>query len=512
MGVYLRGKGVYSHVTYIDEILILTKGELFENPENTAPEPLLSYVYKTAVSPSNSYAPLGAFLGRLIVGPAMFSLRGLKVLRFISFVFSTLALFLFAWLFFCFSEKKITGALLLIVSVFACQMGQWVNAKQGHSYAAGVFSLVLTLEMLRWTLLRPTTVRTLALLFSCLVLGFSQYQILIFNVALSIAVLTYSIPLRHQRSDPTIGLLVKFSISLLVTTLLVLGFVVKLKGHLMTPYWVGGYYNSQILLLKQIEGFLKNLFEVFSFAHLFYTNGENGVVATVGIIASVLGVLKLLCWEKPRNVFMLICFRAMVIFLFVWFFAFWFGKTPMAPTRHCLIYLIPFLFLEFQGFRQIESRFKSKSIGFVLAFLSVVVVWQSLRNFPAYLKASEETFISSKITFFANKYNVMTVTSDPFDHSKLKLFSQGYFDEYALKPTSRGYIDNLPAVPTLFIEMNSSGEFIGPPFEKVSQKFSLELLFVSNTGFDFEPSKHFIYGVNLFKIWLLRPKNELKKL
>ncbi len=502
IGVGLRGAGLFNHVTYIDEILLLTKGQLIVSEQDLTAESLLGYVYKIFISKTTSYGPFQVLIGRLIIGDDMFSLRALNILRSISFVLSTAALFLFSHLSFVFSSRKTSGPMLLVCGVFACQMLQWLNAKQAHSYAAGPFAMLLSLEIWILFLKNPTYKKTILFVVASSILCLFQYQVVLFVVAMAITGIFLCS--KNYCRLPKKNLILLSGFLLLLFSAVLVSVLSKLKGELMYPYWIVSGPSASGLHIQALKALLKNLFHVFVVCHLFFFNGENIVVAILGIGLFFWGVYYLIKEYKNNICPETFAFGSLFCFLLLWIFSFLVGKTPVSQTRHCMIFLAPILLLELRGLLALTEKIKKSSfeyalIGGLIAILSVTVF-----RLPNYLEASKEVFDVDLLKSLLKEHQVKKIVAWDYDYSKLRLFGKGHFNPENMLWRWNGQINPMPESRVALVSLGSSY----PAFEKNDNRIDhkevwVERIYQTQKDFDYEPAKEYSYGANVFKIWLI---------
>ncbi len=503
LGVFLRFKGIYSQVSYIDELLLLSRGELSFTDSAISPIPFWRYVYKTVSSFTNSYAPVQIFLGRLITGEKMFSFHGLKVLRTLSCVFSCLSLLLFGRLIYVYSGRRITAPLIFIFTIFCCQMIQWVNAKQGHTYSAGVFGVLLTLWLFEGVILFRTSVYHLLFLFGAIFSGLIQYQVLLCTLSVSLVGLIYLKGNLKNGVSRSLGgaLLVLFGFSVCS-----IFFLSVYKGHMMVPYWVHSFMAPETGVLLRFKMVAYKLVRVFVLAHLTYPMGESLILGLVGMFLSLLGAFIIVLPYSLTGQRVSLGLRASFLFLVIWTGAFLVRKTVISPTRHSMVYLPSILFLELLGLKLIASRLSKFKVQYIFYLSSLAIISLTVLNFPNYLNSSRETYSSSKIKELMDSFNVRDLVSWRFDSLKLRLFSPINSGCFVMDFHWGGDLNSLPSRPLLFIEGNSSGELLSLEEFKRTSKFVGQKVYEASSNYDFEPMSAVHYGKNLFKVWLLTPK------
>jgi len=505
VGVYLRSRGLFSHVTYIDEILLLTQADLVPiNPASLSPQPLVPYVYKTVMSKGNSYGPIPLLLARIIAGPDMFSVRALKILRLLSLTFSVLSLILFGYLCITVIPGVPWSGAILVFTIFSCQMIQWVNAKQGHSYSAGVFAVLCGLVLITFLAQRLTPLRIFLMVLCFTTLSLFHYQVLLLNTAMGIGLIVES---RLHKTKDLLNQRRLYCFAggaiLLVTLCLILG-VAILKKELMNPWWIGEFINpDKWAVFSSLANSGKNLFSVLLVLSLFATGGESypfGVVSAILLLMGILGIV-IADFKKRKD---LLVQRVLLLFLALWFLSFWLGKTPMSPTRHCMVYLPAILLIQLSGFRLIGHYFSNWKFSGCLLFFSGAILVFTLGRFPEYLKASTETANFGQLNLAAHNYRVTHIATWLWDYSKLQLLQRNNSSRYNLVFAWPGHLDMLPNEPTIFMELNTHSE-LSVLYSKTT-KFNIKELSSRVEDFDFEPAKTISYGQNQFKLWFLQPK------
>jgi hypothetical protein len=279
-----------------------------------------------------------------------------------------------------------------------------------------------------------------------------------------------------------------------------------LKSHMMTPYWVIDYMNLRGLSAEALKSFISNIFSVFKLSHAFHVGGEISVVGAASMILFSLGLIEVLKRKTETSVGELVTYRILAVFLGLWLIAYWQGKTPISPTRHCLIYLVPILLIQFKGLMVIETSFPKRIPVYFFSLLSVAILVDALSGFRQYLISSKQLANRSKIEGLAINHKVQSIATWAYDFSTLSLLMGEAQPRLKQNIVWDGHVDSLPNERSILVELNSSGEIISEPTEKFSKKFKFSPLYFETTDYDFEPSTSISYGRNLLKIWLLEPK------
>lgn len=505
IGIYLRAGGLFQHATYVDELLLLTRGEPILTAENIHPDSLMAYTFKAAVSRGNSFAPFGVFVTRLLVGPNVFTTRGLCSLRLLSLLLSIGSLALFAHLCWVLTNKKNLSCVLLIFGVFACQVLQWVNAKQGHSYSAGVFGLLCSIELIIFATRQSSQFRILSALLGLTALTTLQYQLLLFNVSTAAVLIAIFWTKRESSHDSSSFFRWSASLFMAVSVIALIS-VNHLKSHMMTPYWVMDYMNLKGMSAQAVIDFFRNIFYVLQLSYTFTLGGENRVLGVIASLIFALGLVRILLFNSFQKHSEFRVYEPLIIFLGTWFLAYWIGKTPVSPTRHCMIYLVPILLIQLEALAFIETKLPNKITATGFYLLTLTIALNSLGGAKSYFEASKQEAELGVIQRLITQYQIKNLATWAHDYSTLRLLIDPISQEVETGMAWYGHIDSLPSKNTLFVELNSAGEQITEPLERFSKKFKMTPLLVAKKNFDFEPSSRVSYSFNLLKIWLFEPK------
>ena len=511
-GLYLRLEGLFSHVTYIDEILLLSQGQLVPSDTEIAEiskTSLSKYVESTVSATTNSYAPLPVALVRLFHGPQMFSIEALRGLRSLSVIFSFLSLLLFAHLTYLYSGRKITSGGLWVLTLFACQMIQWGNAKQGHTYSAGVCGVLVVLELLEWIQRSPSLVSIGFFIFGSIVAMSLQYQVLVW--VLSVSTMGF-FSFRGGKNECTASVrgrsLIRLGfLAIGLFSLIGIACLSHFKAKLMVPYWVVGFMVPRSSWWAGLKALCLNLFEISTLMHLTYQRGENLLLSWVGLVLVLIGIAVALRTNKCFEIRDFLGPKSSVLFLGIWVLAFLMGKTPMSPTRHAMVYMVPLLILEMLGLHWLIQKLSRWPWEQFLVGGALIILSLTLVNFPKYLRASRETFDSTKLERWIHEYNTQKLATWTYDFSKLKLFSRNSKERKEYYWAWPGHLEMLPKEPLLFIEANCHAGTLSQKLISSSSEFSFKKVYEAQELFDFEPMEEVSYASNVFRVWVLTPKD-----
>lgn len=504
-GAWLRARGVSTHVTYIDEMIVLADGEWHRQEMHPAEGAKTPFEYGASIltSAKSSYAP-GQLIGTFLLFPdKRFSWQSLVRARWVSFLVGIAGLFACLWL-----TQRITGSAfhpagLLPLSLVAFSRMSIINAQQAHCYAFSVLGAILAV-ILSDILARGRTalgrVGAAALLAA---LPWFNYQLIFFSVAGYLVSVAAAILCLLSKTGPRTNSFVTTIASVigLALTGTLAYFLEKLKGHLSIAWWVSDYafhgrvsFPSLVELARRVR---KVAEAVILPAH------EGLLTATTVAALFLLAVFAVVASFRRQPALRSVVAVSTTTFL-MFCGAYLAGRIPLSPSRHGLVFLPLLTTLSLVGLASLRSpaHLRLASIATILwsgIWATVAIEFQQM-DFPR----SVETFDARMIQTLASKHQVRTIATSYFEYTKLSLLLDDTPSSANLQLVSAVKQSELPSERHLLVGQMAR-RFADFYDLSSNPRVTQRLLHADAQSYDFEPSSYIEDWPNEFWIWLVEP-------
>ena len=341
--------------------------------------------------------------------------------RFPSFIFSSLALILMAYIF---MKIDIKNAFLLCVSGLLFLGFSWENiiyAKHMSNYAVGVLGIILLFYAFIRCLNDEKSTVSFGILIGILlaIVSNMQYTIIYFMPAFFLSWLWYisEKKVNWLSIKPFFFAVISYFIFMLPTFIV---FILP-QAYLNGQTFIGTLYNYNVpadvgiygIIKYSVIFFVQNGFNVIKFitAYLPYDNDSLNIITLMIIFLALFGLIRMLFYSNIiyKNIGRFFIASALTIILLIIM-----KKVSFSPTRHSLIYLPYFVFLVAYGISEINNFIQRKfkfNIKLITALVLVSIVL---------------------LPFFSNYSEVFAGKKDPFSEKMISNLIERYKPHYVI--------------------------------------------------------------------------------
>lgn len=501
------------HVTYIDELLVLTAGRwsFLEAPES--PSSLLSFLSALMFSDQSSYAPGQFLFSYFLFPPDHLSVEALVAGRIV-----TVAMFLVGAIFGLLALRRAAGrdewrAGAVFTILIGCSAMSLVNSQQLHSYFAGVSGVLVGAFVVTAWLADAARWRRIAGIAVLSLLPVFNYQLILATAAGAgvlglIALQKAWVSVRGRSPFPWRSTLFDGALILAAGAAVLCWqhWMTTNKGALQVAWWVQPWILEDKSPAALIGGIGTNLVSaveaILAFPGLSAGVPVFGLVGTFSILAGlILGVM------RGGRTMLLATFATLIILLFVVGAAM--GMIPLAPSRHSLI-LLPSVALLCAltvacGIDVLSkvSPAGGRAAGWVSLAVALTSAAYAMSAYHATRSERAETFNARLIAQALRENDLNTIVTSWWDTSKVAMLMK---EEDIPDLQIVGAIGN-PGVnyphgrfllvgqnPRLFTELYQLS---------AEQGFAQTKLLSVEKPYDFEPSTEIEYWPNEFHMWLV---------
>lgn len=506
-----------AHVTYVDEMIVLAEGNwnVAGREKELGSHGPLEFARKIALNSESSYAPLQFLFTYFAVGDDPLTPGGLHRSRLVSAVIGCLSLPLLLLCAWRATQGRLGWAILTPIVLLSLSHMNILNARQNHSYIAGVTSVLVALFCFdRARLARGWPRRTLYLTIPGL-LPLANYQVLFANVGIGAIVAGFHITHwwhAERRARELIHSALAF-VPLAVMTLSTMVVLARLKSDLSIAWWVAPFGVGDGAIQSMLK--LPRLF--FDIFHALTLTSPTRALGNVTALIVCLGLLAgcgLFVTKKHRSsdggAFH---FLSTLAVLAVFTTAYLCGRIPLSPSRHSLI-LTPLVLLSiYHVLRELETRLSGTAAATILRAgyiaCTVALAGAFLADYPKLLDRSRETFDAGDVRRLAAQSGTDLVVAGHWDYNKAYCFLKGDIDEGRLRLMSVTHQREFPA--ERFILLGQNPEIFRSIYTLTeNSSYTSRLLLSTVKAYDFEPSLYVRYWSNHSLAWLVEPRREIK--
>ncbi len=521
-GIFFRVDGYKNHVTYIDELMILSEGQWNSNGKEYSYHSNSSYEFTKKLFDARgvSYAPL-QFLAtyQFVKGARPLSKIALEQARIPSVIAGILSLIFMFLLLYEINNRKITSAILLPLSLYSSAQIYIINSQQAHPYMLGVFAFIFLIYSLLIIIKSKNILLCGALSIIFMLLPFSNY-LLIPIVVSFVAIAWFYIAFPEKKSITYYKLSI-FKILFLIPAFgLSIAFAVwtlEHKASMSIPWWVQSFkmkefYSSTAALTHEL---ITNIY--YTLESMFKIGGmksANTLILSVFFMLSIIGFVSFAHLVKSnirifknQSLFPLLC----TLFTFLIFISlFFFKKMAISPSRHMLIFgaaSVILLFYSISFFYTVLDRYHIGKwhMNVFNTTVAIFVLIFSALQYKTFSYNKQESFNAKKIVTLAEENDVKTIATDYYSYDKFYIFLEPYIlsDKIELV-ILEGDESKLPKKKFLVVGQDTL-KFRYLYNGQRYKRYRSNLIYESRKEYDFEPSDKISYWPNQMKAYLFEP-------
>ena len=281
------------------------------------------------------------------------------------------------------------------------------------------------------------------------------------------------------------------------------------KNSVSIPWWVASYawekqQNTDYSLVETVLMGLKNV------GSLYLNPFGMPVVEYINYGALIYAVFYVI-FKMARGEFtwcLVTVFSVAVLLLYVCLYLF--DLIALSPTRHSLVFSIPFYCLVYKSLVEIAAvvnlrETASKALFAVLIFSGVAHLAVSVPKNIALLNGMKETYNYELVRNAAKENGVSLLVTDWWSYNKAYLLFGKRLEEDGLTMKSYGDAKEFPKEPFILFGQNSD-IFYGIYNTSNYPKHKAKKLFEIKTDYDNEPSDQVSYWPNKFVGYWVWPK------
>ncbi len=517
VGFFLRFDGIASHVTYIDELMILTEGDWNSRgkEDSYSSSSALEFAKKVAEKRGVTYAPLQfVFTYALVKNLKPLSMEGVAAARIPSAVFGCLSILIFLVIMLRVNEFKASFAYVFPLALLAVSQLAIINSQQAHTYSIGLFAFFLLIAVLTYFVYLQNLWLVLLLTFFLALIPTSNYLVIPILLS-SIFISVICIFVRSNRDNQwktTSYKLVFMSLPIMISVLVALWVLVNKSGASI-PWWVRRNYalkeNTDYSIFELVSVIIRNLSHI---GEVVFINSEviilNSIPAVASAIFIVLGVALFLIKRKKLNCTLLPLL--LVVSSFVVLIALFLNKSiALAPSRHALVFIPILLIVIFYSLLYAERIFSDSKLllstfNTVIVVLSFGLVISGVTNHLNTAYKKEEAISAERVMIFSKQLNIKTVLTDWNSYNKLYLQFEKYIKSGDIILKATGDEKKFPEPP--FLLVGSAVEQKGVYWSHRYRRHRSKILYEERYDYDMEPSTRIRYWPNQMVIYLVEKK------
>ena len=537
-GIFLRFFGYKDHVTYIDELMVITEGRWnsFGNEYSSRSDSAVDFTKNLMNSGGVSYAPL-QFIATyfFIKNSRPLSKKSLEQARLVSVIIGCFSVIFICLLFYEINNCKLSSSFLIPLTLFSICQINIINSQQAHPYMLGVFSYIFLIYSLLIIVKSKNLYLCIALSFVLCLLPFSNYLLIpVILISLTLSWLSLVSTSGQTASFYRLSCFkILFLIPLMFISIILAMWVYENKSSMSIPWWVHSFkikdnYPSYTDLFLDLS---KNIFYTLeSTLTIAFNKTTNNIALFIYFAVFFIGLLNIIYISlkklvkynsnhhehKILNVFYLPLFiiLASLIYLIGLFIL---NKIAISPSRHLLMLSTIFMIIIFYcsiSFKNLIDRFfpKNSAANLLNIIFSVSILIPSLLDNISNANRKKEAFQPEKLIEISKKTNSNIVATDYYSYDKYFIYLEPYI---ILNKIKLIIIDteekNLPKEKFLLV-----GQFTDHYrylyYARNYQNYKSELIFKDHKNYDFEPSEKITYWPNNMEVYAVEPIKTNKRL
>lgn len=502
--VAVRLVGLNTHVTYIDELLVLTSGRwsAAEAPDN-APS-LFHFLQHLLWSDQCSYAPGQFALTYLLLPAKQLSLGGVIAGRLVSvFVFAVGAVCGVLALRRSAQDQGLVASAVFLVLI-GCSAMSLTNSQQMHSYIAGLSGVLAGALVVVTLLSSEHVVHRMAGAVVLCVAPFLSYQLVLVTAAGGAVLLLVSVRGLTRGAWLSAAVNIALVLAMAGASLVWLGWLGASKGALQIAWWVQPWMITPAAPLAMLGDALAKTVNVFG-AVMAFPGVPAPVFAVLGALATAAGCC--LAVFSDRDSTRLLAQYA-VGFIGLVVVAAIAGKVPLSPSRHSLVVLPAVALLcglsvdAAAGALCRFGRAWSDAWKVVSVVLTLLAGVYALAQFHTQRAARAEAFDANLIIQTMEAHDLDTVATSYWDYSKVAMLMA---EADAQPHTLVGAINAEATYPHgRFLLVGQNPRLFPALFDlKESDGYTQVKVYALEKKYDFEPSAEIEYWPNEFHMWVV---------
>lgn len=514
VGAFLRFDGISSHVTYIDELIVLTEGEWNSKgrEDSYTSDSSLEFTKKIAEHKGVTYAPLQFMLTfQFIKDNKPLSLESVSRARIPSAIFGCLSLIVLLFIMLTINNGRVSYSCIFPLTLLSVSLLAIINSQQTHTYSIGLFAAFIVIAVLTHLANSRNIYLIIALAAVLSLVPLANYLVIPVMLS-SIGFCIFYLFVKSHRDKQwqnTSYTLICLSIPILISIAVSVWVIIN-KPESSIPWWVKDNYALQenvsyslFELSKIITNNLGGIIEALLLNGEVKLFNSLSVIVTSGVVitGSIL-YIKSRITPNLTALPLLISYSGLAILL-----ALFINRTiALAPSRHALIFMPIVLLSIFYCLLRIEffcSQKKWSTYTFNLAsiLICLVLLYSGISNNYITATKKKEVITAETILNASKTAQTKTVVTNYYTYDKLYLQLEEHIKagditlEYAAKESE------FPPPPFMLVGSNLKREGVFWPGGY--RRHKSKVLFEYQSGYDMEPSPKVTYWPNEMVIYLI---------